>query len=535
MFHYRIKTVIRTLILLLILPLTPFGATRSLDHTGLPVETGEIEIYGHIFTYEESYHFINIYDSRNRPVFQATADDPDIQILGFAYSRVLDSFVVFKQAINPAETTYTFFMEGHGFYTTILENVNYPVYNPILVEDSADDLTVLYITDEPALITYDIRRSQTVSHIIFDKPITRLKREKIHGREAVTFLKFDAGRSIPCYFNVNNVSTPIIRKWFLTDTDHEPPEQPEGQIYPSQIQLDEKTIVGFGDSITYGKIRGDKVPEKGYVPRLELLVNDRFYRDGGGLVINEGECAELTEDGAQRLEDVILTHRGRYLLFHEGTNDVIWPQFFTVAYVNANIRYMIETALKYGIQPIISTLIPRDPNHLTGKLYLRLRAIEMSNYIRTLSEELKIPLVDFWNIFSGYQELYGWYNEDSVMGDYVHPNEKGYQIMAEEWLKALQGEPMAVPSGIEAVETSPYRITIRWQANTESYFSHYILEFGYNPAQLSQTVTTQQNRYYFYSYPLHNPFLTRLCLRIQAVDDKGRKSAFSPLFSTSFH
>jgi lysophospholipase L1-like esterase len=516
----------------IILLISAFLVSQPVDRDGLPVEKGEIEVLGQICKYEKSGIFINVYDSRNRPIFQVTNDDTNALLLDFDYSRVLNRFVVFRLKMDPRDITYTFSLEGDNFYRAILVNVDYPVYNPVLVENDNDELMALYITDEPALVTYDVRRGREISHLTFDKPIFRLKKEKVRGRESVTFLKFDAGKSLPYYFNVKTITVPRIKKLPLSDTVHEfpEPEPKDQQISLPLIQLDEKIIVGFGDSITMGKQNGVVLPYRGYVPRLELLVNTEFYPLGDGRVINEGELAEQIIDGVSRFEKVILTYQGKYLLFHEGTNDSIWTNY-SLATVYADLDYMMETALNYGVLPIISTLIPRDQNDNTGRGIYRLRAISISDYIRDLSQRLDIPMVDFWNIFTIYQEQGGF---DSVMSDYVHPNDTGYQIMAEEWLKALLSLPPAMPQNVQVVYTSPFRARLQWLANIEQDFSHYILKYGYAADQLDQTDTTTDNTYDFLFYPLRGPFRSQIYVRIQAVDQDGNKSDFTPRCTVTF-
>ncbi len=525
------RTSIFHLMIPIILLISAFLVSQPVDRDGLPVEKGEIEVLGQSCKYEKSGNFINVYDSRNRPIFQVSNDDANALLLDVDYSRVLNRFVVFRLKMDPSAITYTFSLEGDNFYRAILVDVDYPVYNPILVERDNDALTVLYITDEPALVTYDVRRSREVSHLKFDKPIYRLKKEKVQGRESVTFLKFDAGKSLPYYFNVKTIGVPRIRKLPLSDTVHESPEpEPKDQqIALPQIQLDEKVIVGFGDSITYGKIRDQEVPHLGYVPRLEELVNTEFYSGGDGQVINNGVKAEKTYQGAQRIEWVITSSRGKYLLFHEGTNDAI--QNYPLSLVYESIDYMMSTCIEYGVQPIISTLIPRDPNDATGSGINRQRAIDITNNIRTLSQQLNIPMVDFWNIFTMYQERDGFY---SVMGDYVHPNYAGYQIMAEEWLKALLSLPPAMPQNVQVVYTSPFRARVQWLANIEQDFSHYIVKYGFAADHLDQTDTTTDNTYDFLFYPLRGPFRSQIYVRIQAVDQDGNKSDFTPRCTVTF-
>jgi lysophospholipase L1-like esterase len=496
------------------------------------VERGEIVIKGETFNYEKSHYYLSVYDHSNKQVFNWISEDPDIGLLNFTYSHIWDTFLVFKQVMDPEAFTFTLILQGSSFEIPVIQNSKLPAYTPILVENENGDTLVVYITDEPALVTYDVGNGDVISHLKFEKPIYRLKKEKVNGQEVITFRKFDSGKSVPYFFPTKNIASPHFKRLPLIDTKHEPLElEPEEMdIALPQIQLDEKIIVGFGDSITRGKQKGEVLPHKGYIPRLELLVNTEFYLNGDGYVINEGVLADKTSQAAGRIVQVILSHQGKYLLFHEGTNDSIhWE--ISLATVEANIEYIMETALSYGVQPIISTLIPRDPNDKTGQGQSRYRAISISDYIRTLAQQLDIPMVDFWNVFTMYQDQGGFY---SVMSDYVHPDDTGYQIMAEEWLKALLSLPPAMPQNVQVVYTSPFRARVQWLANIEQDFSHYIVKYGFAADHLDQTDTTTDNTYDFLFYPLRGPFRSQIYVRIQAVDQDGNKSDFTPRCTVTF-
>jgi lysophospholipase L1-like esterase len=94
---------------------------------------------------------------------------------------------------------------------------------------------------------------------------------------------------------------------------------------------------------------------------------------------------------------------------------------------------MMDKALGYDVQPILSTIIPRDTNDYRTQ---RERGIAISEGIRSIAIEKNIPLIDFWDIFDNYPESDGGYY--SLTSDHVHPSEKGYQLMAEEWLESLE-------------------------------------------------------------------------------------------------
>ena len=86
------------------------------------------------------------------------------------------------------------------------------------------------------------------------------------------------------------------------------------------LEFDEDKYVGFGDSITFGYENYYPFPERGYIPRLESILNTQY---GGQRVINEGFGGEGTADGVVRIDRVFIADLARYILILDGTNDII--------------------------------------------------------------------------------------------------------------------------------------------------------------------------------------------------------------------
>jgi len=191
---------------------------------------------------------------------------------------------------------------------------------------------------------------------------------------------------------------------------------------------------------------------------------------------------------------------------------------------------MMDKALEYNIQPILSTIIPRDPNHNLTK---RGRGIEISEGIRAIALEKDIPLIDFWDIFDSYPITDGGYY--SLMSDCVHPSEKGYQLMAEEWLKSLEDIIIVrIPENITISNISPFRIEIQWSENHEENFSYYIIEYGYLRNNLNRIINTSNNHYSFINFFFNSPLQSTLYFRIQAVNYYGYKSDFTSIYKADF-
>lgn len=209
---------------------------------------------------------------------------------------------------------------------------------------------------------------------------------------------------------------------------------------PVNPDLDENAYIGFGDSITYGYMDYQETPQLGYIPRLESLLYENY---GPSRVINEGWGGEVTENGLARMSDVISTHKARYLLLMEGTNDVVFKRISmdTTAF---NLKEMIKTCQDYGVFVVLSTIIPRDDRRWYTPFFKE-RIFELNDKIRDLAPEVKVPLVDMFNIFFNHPA--GW--RQLLSTDKVHPSIKGYIVMTEAWFEEIHRVPFP-PWDVEA-------------------------------------------------------------------------------------
>lgn len=196
-------------------------------------------------------------------------------------------------------------------------------------------------------------------------------------------------------------------------------------------ELDEDSYIGYGDSITLGVINGEYHPELGYVPRLETLLTDNY---GPSQVINEGVGSQITANGLARLDEVLSADLSRYLLILEGTNDTV-TLIYNPDITGFNLEEMARRSRNFGSFPAMGTLLPRFDSAARPE-----RIIEVNDRIRELTQLLAVPLVDFYTLFNDYPAGDG--GVLSLMSDdLLHPNEKGYQFMAEKWLETIRDFP----------------------------------------------------------------------------------------------
>ncbi len=497
------------------------------------IKKGTVKVKNITYRYEKSPIFVNIYNNENNLIFSSKNYDKDSIILNFDYIKEFNSFFIFKQKYllnEQGKKEYELTIESDDFIIPVISHSQTPFYTPLLIEN--DNLLVLYITESFSIKIFNLKSKEFEGEIKLKSPVLDLIKDP--EKNLVQFLMFYKGRYRKYSIKISDI---FIKKYLINPLFSEEELSKKEDKYKGyeeqefinikDMALDYKKFVGFGDSITYGYVDKIPHPELGYIPRLQILVNTQLFNDG--IVISEGIPGEKTYEAVDRFEQVIITDKGKYLLFHEGTNDSIHPDI-PVSSTIFNISYMMDKALEYDIQPILSTIIPRDPDNIKTK---RERGIEISEGIRAIALEKDIPLIDFWDIFDNYPESDGGY--DSLMSDYAHPSEKGYQLMAEEWLKSLEDiiKPK-MPENITISNFSPFRINIQWSKNYEENFSHYIIEFGYSTNNLDRTASTNTNSYSFINFFFNSPLRSTLYFRIQAVNSHEHKSDFTSIFEAEF-
>jgi lysophospholipase L1-like esterase len=231
----------------------------------------------------------------------------------------------------------------------------------------------------------------------------------------------------------------------------------------SDLPLDENKYAGFGDSITFGYVNYFAFPERGYIPRLNTILNTEY---GSQRVINEGFGGEVTADGLVRIDKVFIADLPCYLLIMEGTNDVVYTDI-TITSAAFNLREMVRKCLAAGIFPAIATIIPRLDWFGTQTL-IRDRILSLNTRIRQIAADMSVPLVDMYAAFNTYPAGSG--GVLSLLStDLKHPSDKGYQFMAETWFSAIRMFPFP-PVNVSLVtlvpeKASPERVWARPSAS----------------------------------------------------------------------
>jgi lysophospholipase L1-like esterase len=218
----------------------------------------------------------------------------------------------------------------------------------------------------------------------------------------------------------------------------QPPPSPSAPRYLINPALDEARYIGFGDSITYGTIDSEFHPDLGYIPRLQDRLGQSF---GPTTVFNEGVPSEITLTGMARLGAVLAADQARFILILEGTNDTI-TRIWSLEASAYNLREMTRQCLAAGVLPALATLLPRvDRNSRPA------RVLNLNQEIRSIAAEMAVPLLDLYQAFLTYPQGDGGFLS-LISNDRLHPSEKGYQYLADQWYLAIRAFPFA-PRDVE--------------------------------------------------------------------------------------
>lgn len=234
-----------------------------------------------------------------------------------------------------------------------------------------------------------------------------------------------------------------------------PPRHHAPRLTIQSPLLEKNKFIGFGDSITYGSMNGPRMGT-GYTPRLQALLTDLFPDP---LVTNRGVPGEPTWEAVSRIHSVLDGDLALYLLLMEGTNDVSTLDY-SIDSIIFNLSQILNACLTRGGFPLISTIIPRARDRWTPSA--KARTTELNRKIGTLAAELRVIIVHNYAAFIDFPDEAGGH-EALISSDNLHPNDTGYQVMAETWFQKIRFIPFP-PIEIEAKKSqSQQRITLTWE------------------------------------------------------------------------
>jgi len=168
---------------------------------------------------------------------------------------------------------------------------------------------------------------------------------------------------------------------------------------------DTAKILAFGDSLTYGK----GAPSKSYPQQLQNIIQRQ--------VINAGLSGEPSNRGLKRLPDLLREHNPDLVIICHGGNDLIKQR--SKQTLKDNLVKMIRLSKQSGAQ----VLLVGVPNF---------------KLIRFSTEPLYEEVAMQENVLYEGDILSKIENNNSLKSDRIHPNSKGYALMAEAFNEVLQ-------------------------------------------------------------------------------------------------
>jgi lysophospholipase L1-like esterase len=186
--------------------------------------------------------------------------------------------------------------------------------------------------------------------------------------------------------------------------------------------------LGFGDSITWGQASSDG---SGY---RDWLRDDLRALWGKADVTLDGDPGTKSNKGESRLGRSLNTYRPAYLLILYGTND--WNDAechteFPCFTVDA-LRSMVLQARDAGAFPVVGTIPPVNPSYTDRDPDERNDWVKrMNDQIRTMARQERAAVAEVHGDFLKQASL------PALFGDYLHPNDAGFQVMAKSFFDAI--------------------------------------------------------------------------------------------------
>lgn len=196
--------------------------------------------------------------------------------------------------------------------------------------------------------------------------------------------------------------------------------------------------LAFGDSITWGDGSADG---SGY---RDVLQNDLRAYWGSAEVLNDGQPGSKSLVGQGRLPGDLAINRPAYVLILYGTNDWNDPECrndFPCYTVDA-LRAMVQDARSAGVHPVLGTIPPVNPNYVDKRAEDRNDWVSRINeLVRQMATEEKVALAEVHGDFLKQSSL------PPLFEDFVHPNDAGYQLLAQAFFAAITKPLGASASG----------------------------------------------------------------------------------------
>ncbi len=184
--------------------------------------------------------------------------------------------------------------------------------------------------------------------------------------------------------------------------------------------------LGVGDSITSGDGSSDGA---GYRNRLQALLHAEL---GAGDVRTWGRSGTNSAEGASVMRKTLRWYDPAYTLILYGTND--WQECknrpVTECYTIDSLRSMVEDTKGWSSLPVLATILPANPKVAPRE---RNEWIDQMNVqIKAMAAQQQVLVADVNAAFKANSAGLA-----PLFSDDVHPNDAGYQVLAQAWFGAI--------------------------------------------------------------------------------------------------
>lgn len=287
-------------------------------------------------------------------------------------------------------------------------------------------VVVVVFYDENGNGTWENTENARVPEVVVDVAGRTARSDKVFGRAVIDAVPEGTHpvavrrESLPPFYQQVPGATVSVRS-----------PQPEGEnvFFPLTLAIGSNrpgVYMAFGDSITVGE--GSRESD-GYKDVLQAQLQGHF---GRGVVVDEGISGTRSSAGAARIGDSLSRVRPAYSLILYGTND--WNHIdcklnfpcFTID----SLRTIVRSVRAAQGLPVLGTIIPVNPEAESSS-ERNDWVVAMNELIRPLAQQEGAALADLHAAFLKAGDL------SLLFADKVHPNDRGYQIIASEFFRAL--------------------------------------------------------------------------------------------------
>lgn len=210
-------------------------------------------------------------------------------------------------------------------------------------------------------------------------------------------------------------------------------------------------VIGFGDSISYGVGDGTSpgdIIEFG--PRTDgsLGYLQRLRENAGLVTRNLGVPGEFfTKNGIERFPNAVRSSSGDIVVILDGTNDA--RRVFPESHYRRALQQAVNITRALGKKIVLFTVLPTCCNREGGTAFTRV----YSRSVREIAQINKVGLADI-------ERAYASSCQDKAKCELLnrpeglHPNTRGYDVVAQTLLATLAGINIFAPGGAAQLESA---------------------------------------------------------------------------------